>query len=91
MQIKRPLPPTNMLLRVCCQQYRRAFDVAIGTQAVLLQNVVEPARGYLVDSKTGETIREAHDYPPFHLRDDGFNWAGNIMKAECIAILQVWE
>jgi len=82
---------TNMLVRVCCQQCRRAFDVAIGTQAILLQNVVEPVLGYPFDSKTGETISEAHDDPPFHLRDDGFNCSGNAMIAEWIAILQVWE
>jgi hypothetical protein len=80
-----------MLVRVCCQQCRRAFDVAIGTQAILLQNVVEPVLGYPFDSKTGETISEAHDDPPFHLRDDGFNCPGNPMIAEWIAILQVWE
>jgi hypothetical protein len=82
---------TNMLVRVCCQQCRRAFDVAIGIQAVLLQNVVEPVLGYPFDSKTGKTISEAHDDPPFHLRDDGFNCPGNPMIAEWIAILQVWE
>jgi hypothetical protein len=82
---------TNILVRVCCQQCRRAFDVAIGTQAILLQNVVEPVLGYPFDSKTGETISEAHDDPPFHLGDDGFNCPGNPMIAEWIAILQVWE
>lgn len=82
---------TNMLVRVCCQQCRRAFAVAIGTQAILLQNVVEPVLGYPFDSKTGETISEAHDDPPLHLRDDGFNCPGNPMIAEWIAILQVWE
>lgn len=82
---------TNMLVRVCCQQCHRKFDVAIGTQAILLQDVVEPVLGYPFDSETGEPIREAHDDPPFHLGDDGFNCAGNAMTAEWIAILQVWQ
>ncbi len=83
--------PTNLLVRVCCQQCRRMFDVAIGTKAILLQGIVEPVLGYPFDSETGETISEAHDDPPFHLQDDGFNCAGNTMIAEWIAVLQVWE
>ena len=82
---------TNLLVRMRCEGCQRTFDVAFGTSAVLQSNVVDPVLGYPLDSTTGATIKEAHDDPPFHLGEDGFNCIGNPMTAGWVAILQVWE
>ncbi|HEX8556392.1 MAG TPA: hypothetical protein VF695_16965, partial [Sphingomonas sp.] len=53
--------------------------------------VVEVWSGYPLDCDTGIAIEEAHDDPPFHLREDGFNCIGSTMIAGWVTILQAWE